>query len=212
MADEDYAAALARVSEYRAQLARADGEADRGSLARAADLQYLYDQMRWVDELPPPLHKVWRGRPVDPQSWNRFAKWVLQVTGLGERYTAYLHRAHDTVRIIGTVVQINRDEVGERALRPLARLRTAGYGDRIPEVYKNAVALAEGRPVTSADTRQAVNDYLAARSPSQRRDASRAETAKRHRYKAQTAVEILIGDNDAAQIEQFAKWIYSRLP
>ncbi len=206
---QEYDAALARVAAYRDQLERADRQADQNSLDRARDLELLYQAKHWVDEMPAPKNKVWRGRPVDPESRDRFAKWALQKTGLTPSRVGYLHRAHDVVTLYLDAVQIK--PTGEFAVRPFARLRRAGYGDRIPEVYKRAVELAEGRPPTSAETRQAVRDFLAQWNPAQRHAASKAETANRHRLKAKTAVEIMLADGDQDQLGRFHQWYMSQV-
>lgn len=205
---QEYDAALARVAAYREQLERADSQADQNSLDRAADLELIYQSMRWVDEVPAPKNKVWRGRPVDPRSRNRFATWVLQQTGLNPSYVKRLHSAHENFGALGTKIP----PTGERALRPFQRLRRAGYGDRIPDVYKMAVQLSEGRPPTSAETRQAVRDFLVQWSPAQRRERSRAEVARSHRLKAQTAIEILIADGIDTEVRALAEWVAKRLP
>jgi len=209
LAQQDYEAALARIAAYREQLEHADRQADQNSLDRAADLELIYQQMRWVDELPAPKHQVWRGRPVDPRSRNRFATWVLQQTGLKPTHVGQLHRAHELVGIISATASVIPD--GERPLRPFARLRKAGYGDRIPEVYKMAVQLAEGRAPTSAETRQAVRDFLAHFTTGQRRAQSQAERARSHRLKAQTAIEILIADGIDTEVQALAEWVAKRL-
>jgi hypothetical protein len=210
IAQQDYEAALARIAAYREQLERADKQADQNSLDRAADLELIYQEMRWVDEMPAPKHQVWRGRPVDPRSRNRFATWVLQQTGLKPSRVAQLHRAHDLVSNYLHNVQVIPN--GEGPLRPFERLRRAGYGDRIPEVYKMALQLAEGRPPTSAETKQAVRDFLARWSPQQRRERSKAEIARSHRLKAQTAIEILIADGIDTEVQALAEWVAKRLP
>ena len=154
---QEYDAALARIRDYRDQLQRADSQADQNSLDRAADLEILYRSMQWVDEVPAPKNKVWRGRPVDPKSRNRFAGWVLQQTGLSPSRVTQLHKANEVRGLISSALPIN----SARALQPFSRLRSAGYGDRIPDVYKRAVELAEGKSPTSKETTQAVRDYLA---------------------------------------------------
>lgn len=204
LARDEYDAALARIAAYREQLERADKQADQNSLDRARDLEFLYHKMRWVDEIPAPKKTMNAGRPVDPRSRNRFGTWVLERTGLHPRYVSMLHKADETLGIIGTTVPVIPS--GERALRSFGRLRRAGYEDRIPEVYKRAVQLAEGQPPTSAHTAQAVRDYLAQFSTGQRKAQSEAERARRHRLKAQTAVEILWRDNAPAEAEAFHEW------
>ena len=201
-------AALERIRAYREQLDRADRTADQNSLDRAADLELLYLSFTWVDDLPAPKRQAYRGRPVDPRSWNRFGSWVHLQTGLHPSRVAQLHRAHELVGIISTRVQVI--PTGEYALRPLARLKRAGYGDRIPDIYETAVKLADGPP-GPAETKQAVRDFLAQWSPQQRRERSVAERARSHRLKAQTAVEIMIRDGIPDEVEAFRQWFTRRV-
>jgi hypothetical protein len=199
MQQQEYAAALARIAAYREQLERADRQADQNSLDRAADLEVIYQAMHWVDEMPAPVHKVWRGRPVDPRSRNRFATWVLQQTGLKSTQVGQLHRAHELIGIISAAASVIPD--GEYALRPFARLRKAGYGDRIPEVYKMAVQLADGHAPTSAETRQAVRDFLARYTSAQRRQATAAEALARRQQAIRAQFIVLLGaDSELAGV------------
>lgn len=185
----DLAAALDRVRAYRAQLGRADEQADHGSLDRARDLETLYQAMRWVDELPAPKHAVWRGRPVDPRSRNRFATWVLQQTGLSPSQTRFLHLASEIELLLDSNT---KSPSGANTLRPLLRLKRAGYGSRIGEVYQAAVQLADGRTPTSAETSRAVRDALAQYTPAQRRSASQAEKARDYQRRCTTAFADLL--------------------
>lgn len=194
LSDEEYAATLRRVRDYREQLQGADRQADRNSLDRARDLEVIYQSMRWVDELPAPKHQVWRGRPVDPQSRNRFATWVLQQTGLNPSYVKRLHSATEIYGALGTI----NAPSGERALRPLQRLRRAGYGDRIPDVYKRAVELAEGNAPTSAETSRAVRDFLAQFTTTQKRERKSADWLEQRRQAIVRDFRILL------EMEQFA--------
>lgn len=169
VSQQDYDAALARVAAYREQLQRADRQADQNSLDRARDLELLYQAMRWVDEVPAPKNTVWRGRPVDPRSRNRFAGWMLQKTGLNPSTVRKLHGAYEIVDELNSCYGVTLNPTGAEATRPLQRLRRAGYGHRIGDVYKNAIQLAEGQQPTSAETRQAVRDFLAQFSRAERR-------------------------------------------
>ena len=187
--EEDYNAALERIGAYREQLAEADQHADLGTLDRARDLELLYQDMRWLDEVPAPKNTIWRGRPVDPRSRNRFAQWVLQKTGLHPSRVRQLHNASEMVgALIDTGVSVIPP--GEGAVRPLFRLRRAGYGDHIAAVYKRAVELADGSPPTARETKKAVRDFLAQYTPSQRRTAS--ETERRAVYRRRMSDSFLL--------------------
>ena len=191
IAAQEYAAALARIKDYREQLQRADRQTDQNSLDRARDLELLYQSMHWVDGIPAPKHKVWRGRPVDPRSRNRFATWVLQQTGLSTSYTRRFAIAVDLLNSCDAVT-IN-PPAGEWALRPLQRLRRAGYGEHMGEVYRRAVELAEGQPPTVAETSRAVRDFLAKYTRTERRNASGAERLSVYQKRISDSFTMLLG-------------------
>lgn len=195
IAQTDYAEALARIRDYKEQLQRADRTADQNSLDRARDLELLYQSMRWVDEVPAPKHTVWRGRPVDPRSRNRFATWVLQTTGLSASYTKRFAVAIELMNSSDTVTRI--PPAGEGALRPLQRLRRGGYSEHIDDVYKRAIELAEGQPPTVAETRQAVRDFLARYTRTQRSAASAGERLQRYQKRITDDFILLLGMDPA---------------
>lgn len=191
------AAALERLRAYREQIQRADRQADQNSLDRAADLELLYQAKQWVDQLPAPKNTVWRGRPVDPQSRNRFASWVLQQTGLHPSRVRQLHDAREVIGLIDTPYQEFLS--GEYSVRPLKRLRKLGYSESISEVLKRAVQLAEGQSVTSAETTQAVRDFLATHTSGQRRAAVAAETIRQRQERIRAQFVVLLGaDKESA--------------
>jgi hypothetical protein len=215
IAAQDYDAALARLRDYKAQLEGADRQADQNSLDRARDLEVLYQAMRWVDEVPAPKNTIWRGRPVDPHSRNRFATWVLQSTGLSPSRVTRLHSAHEIAANISASGTIIRPET-EGAVRPLTRLKRAGYGDRIPEVYRRAVQLAEGKPPTSAETGKAVRDYLAQFTVTERRETKSKDWLEQRRQSIIRDFKILLEMEQFATAEQvlneqLAAW-HARVP
>lgn len=167
LSQQGYAAAVKRLQSYVEQLTSADKKADQGTLERAADLALVYETKAWKDEVPAPKNAVWRGRPVDPESRNRFATWALQQLGLSPSRTKELFRAHDWIATYGRATSISPS--GAWALRPLYRLERIGRKDAVAEVYRRAVELAEGRPPTAAETKQAVRDYMARFTPTQKR-------------------------------------------
>lgn len=181
--DEDYQAALARLREYREMVEAADRRADQASLARAADLALLYEDRRWMDELPAAKPDV-TGK-VTPDSRNRFAKWVAEVSSvhLQTRQTTYLLGAYDLNAQVSTVSTVV--PTGERVLRPLKAVQSKGY-DHL-EVWRRAVELAEGRPPTEAQVRQAKTDYLAQFTPKDQRNR-----ARRHKWQRQH--DLIVGE------------------
>lgn len=175
--EQEYQAAVQRLRDFVGQLAAADRTADQGSLDRAADLALIYEAKAWKDEVPAPKNTVWRGRPVDPDSRNRFATWALQQLGLSPAITKELLRAHDWMgRFMAEASAVSPS--GKWALRPLYRLERVGRADEVPEVYRRAVELAEGRPPTAAETKAAVRDYMAQFTPSQKRTLATKTTAQ----------------------------------
>jgi hypothetical protein len=138
----EYEAALIRVREYAEKIRDGERAADQESLDRAADLAVLYADKRWVQELEvegkAPKTKVFRGRPVDPESQNRFASWVLTHEGLSPSYTKRLLHAHDWRSNYGAPGTVNT----ERAIRPLYALERRGRGDSTPEVLARAQEIA----------------------------------------------------------------------
>ena len=191
----NYEEALERVRTYAQKIRDGEQAADQESLDRAADLALVYEDKRWVAELEAegkaPKTKVFRGRPVDPGSRNRFASWVLTHEGLKPSYTGKLLKAHewrgnysDSVRIIHT----------EAAIRPLYALERRGRGSSTEEVIARAQEIAgDGQPVTSAHTRKAVSEFWEKWSPGEKRRMDRDAQAKQHatrmRREAQWLVE-----------------------
>jgi len=203
---DDLVAALDRVRDYAEQIRQADRNADHGSLDRARDLELIYQAKKWADEMPAPVHQVWRGAPVDPYSRNRFASWVLQNSGLVPSRVRQLHGALEvTDAFIVTAVTTNQVPTGEWAVRPLVGLRRAGYADRIGEVYQRAVELADGALPTQAETKRAVKDFKSQFTRTQLRQSSAAEKAHQYQRQCTLAFAKLLGaDLDLAQETVFA--------
>jgi hypothetical protein len=155
--DTDYQARVERLRGYREQLDRADQQADTGSLDRAADLAAIYADKRWVDELPAPKKTHHRGRPVEPDSLSRFAKWAKERLDLQPRHCYQLHRASEVATYL-RAAQLNPGG-SEYVLRPLSKLLKDKRGDQAPDVWRRAVQLAEGEPLTNTHLRKALADH-----------------------------------------------------
>jgi hypothetical protein len=182
-----YDEALERVRAYAEKIRDGERTADQESLARAADLALLYEDKRWVAELAAegkaPKTKVFRGRPVDPESRNRFASWVLTHEGLKPAYAKRLLQVHDW-RQRFTATAVAKSLTGEFAIRPLYALERRGMGDHTGEVLDRAQEIAgDGEHVTSAHTRQAVSEFWAKYSPGEKRRMDRDAQAKQHATK-----------------------------
>lgn len=163
MTPDERQAAINRVRQYADEIRAHERDADAQSLERARDLAVLYEDKSWVSELEPPKNKVYRGRRVDPESRNRFAKWLLtrQEIGLHASYTYRLLTAED----LATSFALGRNKwSGEKAIRPLKGLEKRGLADRATDVVHRALELAheEGKSkVESTHTKQAVAELIA---------------------------------------------------
>jgi len=157
--DDEYQARVERLRGYREQLDRADQQADTGSLDRAADLAAIYADKRWVDELPAPGKASFRGRPVEPDSLSRFAKWAKERLELEPRHCYQLYRAEQ----VATYLRLAQISPGrsERVLRPLSKLLKKGSerGEQAPDVWRRAVELADGDRPTNTHIRKALADH-----------------------------------------------------
>jgi hypothetical protein len=191
--NDGYTAALVRVRKYAAKIRNGEETADRESLDRAADLAVLYEDKRWVKELEAegkaPKNKVFRGRPIDPESQNRFASWVLTHEGLTPTVCKRLLHAETWRRNYGATGTVIRTE---GAIRPLYALERRGRGSNTAEVVARAHELAGDGPVTAAHTRQAVSEFWAKYSPGEKRRMDRDAEAKRHATRIRTEARWLI--------------------
>lgn len=158
LADEEYQAAIERLRAYVLQLELAKETTDSGSLERANDLARIYADKRWMDELPAPVRTSFRGRPVEPDSRSRFAKWVKAHVNLAPSYSYFLLNAHQLAGIISTRVEENRPATAG-PLRPLYKLLRDHRGDQAPAIWRRAVELADGGIPTTADVRKALADH-----------------------------------------------------
>jgi hypothetical protein len=197
---------IAAAQDARDGKRAADGRSDSESLERAADLDLVYDAMEWVADMPAPVIRKpgpKGGRPkgrIDPKSREQYAKWVRQHFGWGSAARlSQLHTAHEFVVSRNTVT--GNHPSGEGALRPLWHLRDEGYGDHIDRVWEDAVKLACGLPVTTTETRKAVNAFLEAHKPDIRnlasddRTAAEIRAAKRKRLIAE--FDAILADENA---------------
>lgn len=180
-----------------------DQEADRQSLARASDLEEIYQEMAWVDDMPPPKKKR-LGRRIDPKGRDQFARWVKQTYDWGTKSRlGQLHTSTEIVPILSTAVD-GIAPTGEWSLRPLAKLREQGYGDHQVDVWREAVLLAGNVAPTESQVRRAVADFLERHKPPVRNVASDPRTvaeiraARRARLIAQFD-ELLAEENVVAK-------------
>ena len=214
MTPDDREAAIKRLRSYRDKIDAADKTIDRDSLDRAADLIAVYDDKQWVQQLPPPKSKQWRGQPVDPESFARFTIWAKESIGLTPMRCYQLRAAHGISRVHLNSVSI--EPQGEAPLRPLSRLVKLGYAERgIPEVWEQAVAEAGGTAPTAAIVKSAMGRWIADNVPKKPRFQSNAERSiKSEKRRIISSFEQLLRIGDAAaaratveeQAEMFEEW------
>jgi hypothetical protein len=159
-ARERVAAWIKLIQDAKLDKATRDMQADLQSLDRAADLEEIYQNYPWIDEIPAPKRKR-LGRRIDPKGREQFAKWVKQTyDGWGSTSQLdRLHRAHELLPILSPAGDGTRP-TGERVLRPLAKLREQGYGDHQAEVWQEAVKFAGNAAPTESQVRKAVTEFL----------------------------------------------------
>lgn len=157
MNDTEREATLDRLREFVAQERQAGELADSGSLERAADVVALYEDRAWVRDVAPPKTRRNRGRPVDPESFSRFTKWLTEQIGLAGRTAYQLRDAHTLQANYLRGAQIM--PTGEWALRPLRWLDRHDHGEAVPAVWDRACELAGGRNPKSPDVRKALAEW-----------------------------------------------------
>lgn len=160
--------ALKLAGDYADSLTTADDITNRDTMAVAAALDAAYESREWVAEWleRKPISKKRTGRPVDPESRNRFAQWLawkLEQDGRHPLHGSHTYRLLDGATIAKTIDPsyfVSGELTSEGTLRPL-KWFLRYYKERIPDVWAIAVDLAGGNPanVTRAHTKQAVAQY-----------------------------------------------------
>jgi hypothetical protein len=170
--DAEYQARLEHLRAYVEQLERADRQADTGSLQRAADLMAIYEDRRWVEDMPDPKPSR---RPhlfkVVPDSREQFYKWakdhITSPTTSQPLHPSASRRLLDAEDIRAIVRHpLADDSATVTTLSPLAKLLKAGRGEEAPEVWRRAIKLAEaeGQELPGkAAVRRALADHNKAR-------------------------------------------------
>ncbi|MQB01952.1 MAG: hypothetical protein GEU78_17075 [Actinobacteria bacterium] len=182
--DAEFNAALARLRKYREQLEQAGQQADEGTLECAANLTKVFEDRRWVDQLPTPKKAHHRGRPIDPASRSRFAKWVKAEIDLSPSYCYRLLNADQLQRILSP--KAKESISGETALRPLSKLIKQNRLAEAPVVWQRAEELADGEAPTVTHARKALADHDKAtgRTPATKRQGYAQRTIRESRKKA----------------------------
>lgn len=212
--DDDYAAAIGRIRDWVDQSRSFEEEAQKATMDRAAEMVALYEDQdkRWVKDIPPPKNKIWRGRPVDPESFNRFSGWLVQQTGLtpgSARRWKLAHEVASEFLLHGAI-----KPTAEAEVRPLVPLRKLGYGDQIDVLWRRAVDLAGGEEPTSNQVKKMVAEFKKDLGSATVKRAQRQARAKELRDIALADLKKLyeFDGSDVAQqvIDDFVAWADER--
>jgi hypothetical protein len=209
------ASLLAELYEYAEQIADADTRADSTSMDKAAKLEALYLSTAWSDEWsaakPAKPHDA-VGRPVDPRSRNRFNEWLQWRAGKEHRHALdrrYIYRLL-TARDVANYVAPGHITT-EKAIRPWAWMLKAKYGDRLPEVVRIALEIANGKPVTESVARKALAQWkLEVLGGREAKKASLGITARSRRKVVEADFKDLLM-HDANEAREFIKWAADQL-
>jgi hypothetical protein len=170
--DFDYEARIERVRAYVEQLERADQEADKGWMPRAADLTDLYEDPHWVEEMrvlkPIPLQRRPGQNKQTENSRQRFYFWAEHrltspTTGRPARRTVTkeLLDLDQVVRAAGGGGLRLEEGLGRGAVRPLISFVKHERHDEVPKVLRRAQRLAEdkGQQAHQGIVREAIAEH-----------------------------------------------------
>lgn len=196
-AAHDFDECLNRLQGYHQQIQDADQRADANSLERAADVVALYEARHWVTELPEVKQRRTRGRPVEVDSWSRFAHWLNDQTGLAPSTIYQLRRAHEIRTTYLRQAEISL--AGERALRPLQPMEKE-HPEAIRVIWDDAVERCAGVPDSTA-VKAAVKRWKEENLPKRSRlELRHRRMAKDCRRRIIADVQTLIARNQTAEL------------
>lgn len=160
---------LNTVADYAEAVDQAGRMEQSKSMAAAAALDALYERREWVDEWLEQSPAPTTPRALNnfkPDSRNRFTKWLEWKQTERKRAapkSQYVYRLLDAEQIAQSLNFANGERqtrLTEGMLRPLKWMRKYRYDDRLPEVWKRAVAIAgSDSKVTETTVKQALADW-----------------------------------------------------
>lgn len=162
--------ALKIVGDYADVVRSTTDQQEQDTVRVAYAIESLYQNKdvwvaEWLEQKPI-AKRSGAGRPVQPDSRNRFAQWLnwrLENEGRNTVDGSRVYQLKDCAEIaalipddliISTAVEI----INERQLRPLRWLKRYEYTDRVPEIVARAVEIGNGK-LTGNITRQALNEW-----------------------------------------------------
>lgn len=196
LTDAEYDAALGELTAFEKAIREADRLSQENTLDRAATLDRLFRDDRWIVERNAEramTGKTPQGvRGVDPASRSQFSTWVRGRFASIDPSTTY--RLLDAQNILQTFFRHGEKRPAtEAALRPLKKLTKAAYGSgkRIGPIWELACHIAEGQgrsEPNAVDVRHAISEWNKEHIPAtQARRESRLERAERARIRAISA-------------------------
>ena len=205
---------LAEMYEYAEQIADADSRNDSSSMDKAAKLEALYLSTAWSDEwsAAKPAKPDAVGRPPVPTSRNRFNEWMQWRAGKEHRTALRSTRVYQllTAQEVGSYLHSCGNN-SESALRPWAWMLKAKYGERLPEVERIALDIADGKPITDSIARKALaqwkQEVLGGR---EAKKASLGITARSRRKVIEAKFQDLLM-HDVSEALEFIKWTHDQV-
>ena len=205
------ASLLAELYEYAEQISDADSRNDSSSMDKAAKLEALYLSTAWSDEWsaakPAKPHDA-VGRPVDPRSRNRFNEWLQWRAGKENRTALQRRQVYRLLvaRDVASFVPHGTKLLTESSLRPWAWMLKAKYGERLPEVERMALEIANGKPVTESVARKALAQWkLEVLGGREAKKASLGITARSRRKVVEADFKDLL-KHDVSEAQEFIRW------
>jgi hypothetical protein len=155
------------VGDYADQIARAEKDADRDSMAAAVAMEEIYESRVWVEEWllqKPPPHRPSNAFKAD--SRNRFAQWQAWKLQDAGRATITGSRTYQLIAApkIARALNFNPVEIRtERSLRPFNWVLRNRYDNRLPEIrtYLDEQTGGEAANVSERASREALKKWKA---------------------------------------------------
>lgn len=162
---EDIEAALARLRAYSDKIKTVMADAERGSMAAAADLALVYEAREWVKDLPPIKVAHRRGQPVKADSITRFAEWINEhPEAVGDVWS----RAHINGLLsshqIASEYLVDSTIYSEQAIRPLRRFMKDRQAE-LPDIARRIRQITDGGPVVANAVKLAIHDHQQSLAP-----------------------------------------------
>jgi hypothetical protein len=190
LTDDEYQAALKELADFDKAIAESDRLSQMGTLEKAAVLDKLFKDERWIVERNAERIVTAKtpagGRPVDPTSRSQFSTWVRgRFSRIAPRTTYQLLDAVSITREFLAHAQVTPSQ--EAQLRPLKKLVKTAYGNgsRIVPIWDIACRIASENGYTEPtpqDVRAAESEWKREHIPAtqaRREDAqARAERMK----------------------------------